>query len=407
MPRVPRRMCRALPLAAAAVLAVAWSGPAWPANDDTLQISARYQLLHDSNVLRVSSLNRQPVGGSSTRSDTIGMTTLGVLLDKSYSLQRFEVDANLVDRRYRNFDYLSFTTLDYRAAWHWSATPRVRGLLLADHRRRSNSYSDVSNVAARNLRTDDILRLDGEADLGAAVRLIGSVGQVRTSNEQAVLDDRDERTRSVAAGVRYVYPSGSSVSYRLRRAQGEYLNRERDASLLPTRFDQTEHEISAGWSLTSKTSVSGQLSYLRRTHPGVPQRDFSAPLGEVRMRWAPTGKLRLDAGVARTYRVSHTDYASYALGRRIMLIPTWDATAHTSLRLQLEHWDQDYGGRLPSAPHATDRNDITRLARLALDWRPRESILLTLLLQTERRSSSYNGFDYRTHGAGVSARVQF
>ncbi len=40
-----------------------------------------------------------------------------------YSLQRFEVNASLVDNLYHNFDYLDFLGKNGTATWHWSATP--------------------------------------------------------------------------------------------------------------------------------------------------------------------------------------------------------------------------------------------------------------------------------------------
>lgn len=371
---------------------------------DTLEVSARHELFYDSNLFRRSP--NQPASTRS-RSDTINTTTLGLQLDKSYSLQRFEVDANFVERRYRNFNYLDFSTLDYRGNWHWAATPWLRGNLIADRRTRPNSDADIADTSARNLRTEDELRLSGEANLGAAVRLFGAVGQERQTNEQLVVQDRDSKTRSSLAGLRYVFPSGSSIGYGVRLSQGEYLRQLADRGTGPT-FEQTEHQVSGNWNVSGKTTLIGSLSYLKRTHQNVPFRDFSTPLGELQLRWTPTGKLRVDARLAQTYTVTHTDYASYSVGRRITLAPSWSATAHTTVRLQLEHFDQEFrGGRPEDSLLLDDRDDTVRLARLALDWRPREALLLTLQLQTERRSSSFANFTYRTHGASLAARLRF
>lgn len=397
-----RLQCFAGLLTAAGLTA---ASSAWANSGDSLQFSARHEVFYDNNLFRVSP-DRQLSTADSDTSDTINTTTLGVRYDKQYSLQRIEVDARLVNQRYSRFGYLDFAALDYRANWHWSATPRIRGNLVADRTTRSNSYSDVSNVSARNLRRDDTLRLNGEADLGAALRLIGAIGQRRQSNEQVVLQDRDAKVRSVLGGLRYVYPSGSYIGYGIRESRGEYLNRAAESGL-PTDFRQTTHEIDGVWRLSGKTQISGTLSYVRRVHSNAGFRDFSTPLAELRVRWMPTGKLRLDAELEQAYTVTQTDYASYAVGRSISLVPSWAATAHTTVRLQLQHREQDYRGGLSISPLPAHRNDITRLARLALDWQPREAVLLTVQVQTEHRSSSYTDFNYSTHGVSLAGQLRF
>lgn len=378
--------------------------PVWANRGDSLQFSARHEVAHDSNLFRVAP-GRQPSGG---KSDTLNTTTVGVQFDKMYSLQRLELDASLVHRRYRNFDYLNFSAVDYRGAWHWAATPHLRGILSADRQTRPNSYADVANIAARNLRTEDRFGFTGELDLAETLQFVAGFGQRRLSNEQTVLQDRDSRIRTVAGGLRYRYPSGSYLGYDYKLSRGVYLNGPGAASVTtPVDFDQSEHEVTARWAFSAKTSMRGSLSYLRRSHPQAPQRDFSLPLAEIRLHWEPTGKISVDAGVERGFIVTHNEYASYAVGSRFSLRPTWNATAKTSVRLQLEYLDQQYKGALNRAAQFSGRDDATRLARLALDWRPRDALLLTLQLQTEKRSSNFGNFDYNTHGASLAARLQF
>lgn len=398
-----RLPCRATLLAVAA--AGCLSSPlAWANSEDNLQFSARHETSYDSNLFRIAP-GRRP---NSDKSDTINATTLGVKYDKEYSLQRIELEASLVHRRYRNFSYLDFSALDYRTVWNWSATQHLRGTLFATRQTRANSYADVSNIGLRNLREEDILGFTGELDLGRALRLVGGLGQRRLSNEQVVLQDRDSRVRTVSGGLRYVYPSGSYVGYGYKLSRGAYLNHIPNSSETgPVDFDQTEHELAANWALTGKTSVRGSVSYLSRKHIDAPQRDFSTPLAEILVRWSPTGKVVIDAGLERAFIASQTDYASYAVGSRFSLRPTWNATAHLSVRMQLEYFDQEYKGALDPAALFTGREDATRLARIALDWRPQEALLFTLQLQAEKRASNFNSFDYTTHGASLSARLRF
>ena len=61
--------------------------------------------------------------GKDTKSDHIITTTATLSVNKLYSMQRFEVNASLVDNRYNNFDYLNFLGKNGTATWHWSAYP--------------------------------------------------------------------------------------------------------------------------------------------------------------------------------------------------------------------------------------------------------------------------------------------
>jgi exopolysaccharide biosynthesis operon protein EpsL len=379
--------------------------------DDTLKIQARYELFRDSNLFRLPDGASASYQGTTSRSEQIGIGTLGLLLDKSYSLQRFRVNTSLVNYRYQTFDYLSFTALNYDASWAWAFTPRVRGNLVATRREVSNSFSDVRNTSQRNIRTDDSVRLEGEADLGAAVRLLGGLNQFRISNEEPLLQDQDSRTESVFAGVRYVYPSGNDVTYRLRRGQGRYSS----IAAGPTTpgvayggdFVQTEHELSASWALTGKTRLGARLAYLQRKESDALRGGFSEPIGELQMRWNPLAKLGLEATVAREVRSYQTDYSKYWVGNRYILTPVWRATDRTSLRLRFSQFEQRYAGNRVTNLYPTERHDTTRAASIGLNWQPRDSMLLSVWLQTEKRSSSYSNFQFKNNSASLAAQLTF
>ena len=65
---------------------------------DTLNLTVGASLMHDDNLFRLSSdANPQALLGTSQKSDTIRVTTVGLKFAKDYSLQRFELEASLVD----------------------------------------------------------------------------------------------------------------------------------------------------------------------------------------------------------------------------------------------------------------------------------------------------------------------
>ncbi len=376
--------------------------------DDTLKVLARYELFTDSNLFRLPDGASAVTGAGSTRSERIGIGTLGLVLDKSYSLQRIRVNTSLVNYKYQNFGFLSFTAFNYDASWGWAITPRVRGTVIANRREVSNSFSDIQSTNQRNIRTDDSLRFEGEGDLGAAVRLLGGFDQFRVSNEEPLLQDRDTRTQGAYAGVRYVFPSGNAVSYRLRRGQGRSSSVGDGTGLASaSQVTQTEHALTAAWALSGKTSLSARLAYLERKDADQAQRSFSEPIGELRLAWNPLAKLGLEATAAREVRAYQTEYSNYWVGYRFILTPVWRATSRTSVRVRLTQFEQDYTGGRSSASYTEDRRDTTRAASVGINWRPRDSMMLSAWIQTEKRSSSYSNFAFKNNSASVAAEVSF
>jgi exopolysaccharide biosynthesis operon protein EpsL len=394
---------------AASTLSILGISTAFADAEDSLNMSARYMLQTDSNLFRISSnLSPQAALGTSTKSDTIGITSLGLSWNKSYSLQKFQLTTSLVDSRYKNFDYLNFDALNYAAAWNWSFTPRVRGVLSADRKQALNNAIQFVNVRERNVRTDTALRFNADAELGAAVHLIGGIDQARSTNELSVSQEGDSSVRSASLGLRYVFPSGNFVSYRMRQGNGDYYNRAQNLiSAIPNSFDETEHELRAAWTLTGKTALTARLAHLKRSHAGLVQRDYSGPTGDISLNWDITSKIDLTAVVARTLSAYQTDSSSYIVGNRFTLSPVWRTTTHTSLRFNYDYLTQGYRGALPGSALPANRQDTTRSSQIALDWSPRQSILLTLALQNQKRTSNAADSDFKSNGASVSAQLNF
>ena len=118
---------------------------------DTLQFRVGENIVRESNVFRLSdSTNAQTLLGNSNRSDTIAITTLGVKLNKSYSLQRVELDVSAEDHHYSRYSKLNFNALNYLGAFRWSVTPFLYGNITANRRDYVDTFADVQNTGQLN-----------------------------------------------------------------------------------------------------------------------------------------------------------------------------------------------------------------------------------------------------------------
>ncbi|WP_326533343.1 XrtB/PEP-CTERM-associated polysaccharide biosynthesis outer membrane protein EpsL [Pseudorhodoferax sp.] len=386
---------------------LAWAGAMLPgllaqlpahADDetDTFRLSASQALRYDSNLFRRS---------SDERSETRSTTTAGVEFDKRYSLQRVELDANVAAHRYRANDYLDFNALNYRAVWHWSLTPRLRGTLARTRSEDINTF-DYYRSFDRNVRTEHRTAGSAEAVLGRDWRLLGGVDRERRSNERPTAQDGDYTLRNLSAGVRWLFPSGSHISYRLLDGRGDYQNREPGVGFAPTAFEQREHELRLSWSVTEKTTLDARLAHLEREHPGLPERDFSGPRGNLSLQWSATAQVGVQLMLARELSAYQTNTASYATNNRIALNPYWTLSARTTLYAGIDHGRYAFGGALPGSVDE-DREDRTNGAVLGVRWKPLDALSLRASLARERRSSNVEGFSYTNNAARVDATFAF
>jgi exopolysaccharide biosynthesis operon protein EpsL len=373
---------------------------------DTLQFRLGQSITHDNNVFRLSdSANTQALLGRPERDDNVSVTTAGFKINKPFGLQRFEFDANIEDHHYSRFSYLDFTAVNYAAAWRWSFTPALHGNLTSDSREYVDTYADVQGTGQINRRTNRSTIFDAEYELDGAWRLVGGLFERTSTNSQPNTFEGDTRIHGAEGGVRYVYPSGTSMAYRFREGKGEYPGRFLSPGFAGN-FTDREHEFRFDWAPTAKTTLRAKAAYLDRNHDGLGARDFSGVTGQLDAAWSITPKTTLAGGVVRELASYQTTTASYYEGYRFFIAPTWKPTEKTAVRLRYDHGARDFKGPLPGFA-ATNRRDTTNLLSLALEWQAMRALKLTASMQSDRRKSNEPGFDYKSNSFGLSADASF
>lgn len=373
---------------------------------DTLQFRVGQSVQRDSNVFRLSdSANTQALLGTSNRSDTIAITSLGVKIDKPYGLQRFEFDVGIEHYRYSRFSNLNFNATNYAAAWRWSLTPALHGNLTTDRREYVDNTADVQNSGQVSRKTDRATVFDAEYEVDGAWRLLGGVFERNTSSSLPNTFEGDPKIRGAEAGVRYVFPSDASIAYRFKNGEGDYSGPVQTPAFASS-FRDREHELRMDWAPTGKTKVQARVSHLDRAHDLQPARDFSGLTGQVNATWAVTGKTSVVGGLARELGSYQTTAASYYQGHRWFVSPIWKPTEKTAVRARYDHGVRNYKGPLPGFV-AADRRDTTQQALLAFDWEPLRALKLSAWVQRDKRKSSQPGFDYRNNSVGISALASF
>lgn len=382
---------------------------AWAEGADDVQFRASLGTIHDSNLFRLpNGANAQASIGSSSTSETIGVSSLGLHINKAYSLQRVELDASVVDYRYQNFDYLNFTAYDYSAAWRWSYTPHLYGNITSSRDQSLNSYADFQGFQQRNVRVSTNSRIDGTVEIDANWRLLAGVGQSALNNLLQLTQEPNYRETSADASARYLLPSGSSAGYRIRKSDGSYLSNRPipSAGFYDNGYTQTDNDLLATWAISRNLSADLRAGYRSRKHPHYPQRDFGGMTGAASFNWAITGKSAVVAGWTRELSPYESQNSNFTTIDRFSIGPVWQVSPKATVRLNLDHETRDFRGS-PNSFVANQRRDTSRTAGMSVAWQPFTYLALDASLQNLRRVSNLQGFEYTTNTFNLSARITY
>lgn len=390
-------------------LSLGVAAAAWAEGADDLRFSASIGQLHDSNLFRLpSGIDATPLIGRSSAAETINITSLGANYQRSYSLQRIELDVRVTDYKYQNFGYLGFLAKNYSAAWNWSYTPHVYGLLRTTRDQSLNSFVDFQGFNQRNLRTDDATDFDATYELDARWRLKGGLSRSSRSNSEPITGQSDYRTQALQAGVQYVMPSGSSAGYRIRTTDGTYTTRRAipNAGFYDTDYTQTDNLLTATWAISRDTRAEFMLGHRNRSHPNYPQRNYSDFLGSASINWAYSGKTGVVAAWTRELGNYETADFNFTQTDRFSIGPVWQVSPKTTVRLTLEHAIRDFRGT-PTGFVTAQRRDTTNDASVSINWEPYRFLLVSASLQNSRRSSTAPGLGFNSNAINVSAQFTY
>lgn len=374
---------------------------------DTFDFALGAQVLYDDNLFRLSdSESPEPFLGKSQKSDLTYSTSAGIKIDKPYSLQRFQLDATVVDNRYQTYDFLNYTAFNYRGAWLWHLTPRISGVLLAEQKQELNNFADFRDFGQKSIQTNRAHVFTVDGDVGAGVHLLGGLVDVRSRNSETFEAVGDYRQDGAEFGVKYVSRAQNWISLVQRETTGEYNGRPLDPiAQLDTGFDESTTEATLDWHASEKSEFQGKLGYVDRTHDNFSQRDYSGTVGRLLYRWKPTAKLQIDTSLSRNLFSFQEDANSYYVADTFSLSPSWKYSPKTTFRARYDYGTRDYRGAI--VPTTPMREDTVQSLLFAADWQATRKLTVTGTLQHVRRDSNISGYDYDSNSAGVSVQLLF
>ncbi len=392
-----------------ALVAALLAGPAVAQYDSTLPLKLALVLggsvTWDANVFRLPD-SAPPPTGTANKNDRINTTYVGLRIDKSFAQQRVQLDVTKTAYRYNSFTFLDFDAFDYRGAWLFHLTPRLSGALSLDHKQALVPFVDYTGFL-RNISNTDRRSFALDGWLAGGWHVLLGVSESETKYTQVFLPQTSSRLDGADAGIRYVVPSGSSITATQRWSKGTTLNQPLDpVNFIDDGFRLQESELQAAWLASGKSAVNGRVAWVERRHEHFPQRDFSRLVGNLDYTWTPTGKLRLAVAARRDVAAWWDLISSYTVSDILSFTPTWQANAKTAVRMRVDCAQRDYIGPVIANPSPL-RGDTVCSAGLGADWTPIRYVTLSANLQRDRRASNYAAFQFDDTIVVVSASLAF
>ena len=317
------------------------------AQEDMLTARLSRHVTWDTNVFRLSdgAADPQLARGITGKSDQIATTTVGLSVDKAYSLQQFRFNVSQVATRHDKFSTLDRDAFNYTALWQWQLTPRISGALSADRAESAISFLDTQDLQ-RNVAVTVNRNATVDGWLFGGWHLLAGISETRRESTGTFVASPSNTQTNGEFGLRYIAASRSSVTATRRLRNGVNTGQAVDlVNFIDSAFKVTESELNAAWIVSGKSTLNGRLTRIERRHKHVPQRDFSVVAGELGYVWAPTGRLSVSVSALRAVApFTPSTSISYRIDDTLAFAPAWRVTDKTTLRMRAYRQVSDFAG---------------------------------------------------------------
>ena len=376
--------------------------------DDTIRPYVAFNMLYDSNLLRVSnSIDPVRVIGKSDTSDFIKQAVAGFDMDWTVSRQHFIVKGEINQNWFQNFSSLDYTGWNTLAQWDWQMGNNLNGEMGYANIERLGSFSYLNRLVPNLINNQRYF-----ANAGYLFHPNGKIklGFFRTDNQfvdrQRQLGDTIEDNAEL--NLQYLSPTGNILGFRFIATDGQFPNRQfvlgdtRDDAYM--RFNYT---LTWNWHTSEKTSLDGYFGYKDQQFDHLKSRDFADVIGGLNLHWRASEKTLLELFVNRDIFQSENFFASFLLREAVGVNLTWHTTPKIDLQLLTSYQKQQFLGNNSDIANFQRQKNYTGLIGLHLIYSPFDNISVETVLNYENRDSNDPLRSYDSKSAGLNLKAAF
>jgi hypothetical protein len=355
----------------------------------------------DTNVFKA------PPSGSVQR-DLISTTGLLAGLDQPMSRSRLVGDIGLNANRYINNRQLNYFGREGKLRLDWESINRLSGDAGLYQKQGLYSAADQALSTERNVVTDTGANLRVRLGLVTRWSVESALAYNKLKHSDAAQSRQNLSQTAGNLGVRLRPSDLWSVRLGVRETHGKYPHALLQANGTDTadKVNRQDIDLSGEWSPSGASQWDARLSRTHQSHSLAGYGSSNLVTGLVGYNWAPTGKTRLRAELARDTSVGAGDYNLNLIGQpnadtqvrnSLLLGAKWNATAKINVDAQYSRSQR----KLASTPTVlTDTGflivlpssgrDTTQAFTLSGSYQANRSTQLHCKLSRELRSVQLN-----------------
>jgi len=366
------------------------------APEDAVQAYASVSVMHDDNLLRLSS-------AQAAVADTIQQDTLGLKVDWKQGRQQVLLDASVNQTRYSNLTSLGYQATNVQSRWNWQLGNSLSGNLGYNKNTSQSSFAEL-HQAVNNLNTRQEKFADGALQIKPSWRLNGGVTQSTYSvASNSVLGNE---STSYTVGATFTPPSGNEIGIRSNRLVQRYPVLQVVSNVpLDNGFTQNQLLATVNWLYSGHIRVNGQAGVVSRAHNQVTVRDFSGKTMHGTLSWQGSGKTQISLSTWNELDAYDDLVTNSAQSKGTSLEAVWSPAGKLSVSVRGQHLKRDF--ILNPNTQAPSRQDTVNSASFSINYQPVRAVNLSAGMQAERRSSTLDYIDYADNTINLGLSFAF
>lgn len=361
---------------------------------DTLQLNASVSKTFDSNLFRQS---------SNEVSDQVTLLSTGVKVDKSYSMQRFVADLNIVDRSYNQSSFLDFTAKNYDLAWYWSLTPSLTGVVELEQNQSLVDFRNFTSIR-KNIRTNKSKKFHMKYSPYDALSFSAGISRTDRTNSSTFNEQAGFETSGFDYGVDYRFRSGLNVGFQIQKRNAVYENRAFNSPLAFDKgYEESEYGVHFSSPSDSQQQLRGNFSRKNREFDTFELRNYSGDIGELNYDLFISGKFKLSAELSRVISPFERADSTYSQTDTFLTGLTYYLSEKIQIGVVGKISDRDFKGRGQFG--TSGRSDLEHSYTGYINWKPTTYASFNLNMIKSDRDSTVNFFDFNDRVISVGLEL--
>ncbi len=375
---------------------------------DVIRPYASATYLYDDNMRRFANKEQTLLStGSDKMADTMLMSKVGIILDKTISQQVFFFDLGVNRSKFDRNSVLDNDGREMTGRWNWHIGNLWQGNFQAYHKKALVPFADFRTAGGigLNIRTEDRRSADAIWKFHPRwqTRIAFVNYEVEYSAETQKVANLNENSQEFE--VDYIAPSTSKVGVIYRHVRGD---RPVDQIFfgipINNNYDQNELKLNVDWILSGKSKFQFLGGVVDRKHDEIPARDFRKFNARANLSWVPTGKTSFNLAAWRENNAQGFVTTSYTLNRGTSLSASLYATSKVTLQGSMRYEKRDFVG---DDVFGLQRSDTDKTFSLGLVYKPVLSFILNAAVVRSTRESTSQAFEFDSNSLSLTGQYEF